>query len=702
MSHVRLSSVLLMSAMAAPLLASPPGRQVVCLNGTWQVAEGSLDRVPERFDRQAPVPGLVDMARPAFPDVGDERSDRHRQAFWYRRSFTLQQAAAEVAILKLHKARYGTRVYLNGQLVGDHLPCFTPVEFDVTRLLRPAGQLNELVIRLGAWRMSVPRGIPDGFDFEKILYIPGIYDDVELVTSGRPRIQRVQAVPNVTAKTVQAVVWLEGPGQAAQTPVDVVVREARSGKEVARGRSAAVRLEGAVAKVALTLPIAGCRLWSPEDPFLYELTVSTSGDSLATRFGMRSFRLDHDTGRAILNGKPYFMRGTNVCIYRFFEDPARRGLPWNEQWVRSLHKLFRKMHWNSIRYCIGFPPETWYRIADEEGLMIQDEFPIWFGGDAWPAELKADEIARQYTEWVQERWNHACVVIWDGQNETVTPETGKAIAAVRGLDLSGRPWDDGYNPPAQPGDVFEAHPYAFGGPKSRLAQFAKLPGAPGVKGGLRGSVRDNTTHNPVIINEYGWMWLNRDGTVTTLTKRYYRARLGVNATETQRRDLYARMLAAKTEFWRSRRQVAGVLHFCGLGYSRAGGETSDHFVDVARLKLDPLFEKLVGDAFAPVGLMIDLWDEELKPAQKLDLPVAVIDDLSTAWSGQVRMSLRCGERTLWHNEQPCHVAAMGREVVRFALSAPTDPGEYRLVAELVTPGQQPVASVRAFTIAEPK
>ena len=171
-------------------------------------------------------------------------------------------------------------------------------------------------------------------------------------------------------------------------------------------------------------------MWSPEDPFLYELEVATAGDALPARFGMRSFRLDPKTGRAVLNGKPYYLRGTNVCIFRFFEDAQRGDKPWRAEWVRRLHEQFRSMHWNSIRYCIGFPPEMWYRIADEEGLLIQDEFPIWFGGDAWPAELKADEIAREYKEWIEERWNHACVVIWDGQNETVTPETGKAIAAV--------------------------------------------------------------------------------------------------------------------------------------------------------------------------------------------------------------------------------------------------------------------------------
>ncbi len=63
------------------------GRTVLSLDGTWQIAEGSMDRVPGEFKHTVPVPGLVDMARPAFQDVGTESSGKHREAFWYRRTF---------------------------------------------------------------------------------------------------------------------------------------------------------------------------------------------------------------------------------------------------------------------------------------------------------------------------------------------------------------------------------------------------------------------------------------------------------------------------------------------------------------------------------------------------------------------------------------------------------------------------------------
>ncbi len=100
----------------------------------------------------------------------------------------------------------------------------------------------------------------------------------------------------------------------------------------------------------------------------------------------------------------------------------------------------------------------------------------------------------------------------------------------------------------------------------------------------------------MILNEYGWLWLNRDGTPTTLTKDLYRNLLGPHATTAQRRHVYARYLAAETEFWRAHRSCAAVMHFCALGYSRSGekprpegGATSDHWADVEKLAWEPEF-----------------------------------------------------------------------------------------------------------------
>jgi len=681
----------------------PSKRVVVDLDGTWQIAQGSMDTARDSFEGEVPVPGLVDMAEPAFEEVGTK--SEKRQAFWYRRTFTVDVPIPDVAILKIHKAKYGTKVFLNGSLVGEHLPCFTPALLDVKSFLKGSGEQNELVVRVGADRESLPEGMPTGWDFEKYLYIPGIYDSVQLILTGSPHIANVQTVPDIASGRVKVVAEIENLDPAEpELNIHFRLTEARSGNTV---HSGAVGLAGTADRTARSvtfdIPIANCHLWSPEDPFLYELELRTAGDQTRTRFGMRSFRFDAESGRAILNGQPYYMRGTNVCAYRFFEDDERGDKPWRKDWVRRLHRKFKNMHWNSIRYCIGFPPEIWYEIADEEGFLIQDEFPIWLLNRA-PEKPVSEKIIPEYTEWMRERWNHPCVVIWDAQNESVTDETGKALEAVRHLDLSGRPWENGWADPQSDSDFVEAHPYQFirawsGKEPFRLKDMANISGVPNLR------KEQKQLKVPIVINEYAWLWLNRDGTPTTLTKKIYEGFFPEGSTAEQRRLRYARYLAALTEFWRCHRECAGVLHFCGLGYSRAGdkprpegGATSDHFINLEELTFEPNFEQYVRDAFSPLGLMIDFWDEELAAGSERQLKVYVVNDPPRMWSGDVRVVLRRGSETVGEQSKHCVIRSLGREILTFEQKFPGEAGDYQLVAELVTAEGNTVRSLRDFKI----
>ena len=675
-------------------------RRVIDLDGTWQAAEGAMDTIPERFEHTVPVPGLIDMARPVFAEVG--KKSEKREAFWYRRTFTVESEVPAVALLKIHKARYGTKVWLNGQLVGEHLPCFTPALLDVKGQLKGAGQQNELVIRVGANRECVPTGQPSGWDFEKYLYIPGIYDAVELILTGEPFISNIQVVPDISSGKVRVVAELRRPRGSASDSITCEITEAKSGRRVGTLRQLPIPPEPSPT-ISVDVPIQDCQLWSPENPFLYKVKVSTAGDMAETRFGMRSFRFDRESGRAILNGKPYFLRGTNVCAYRFFEDTERGDKPWRKEWVRRLHQKFKSMHWNAIRYCIGFPPEIWYEVADEEGFLIQDEFPIWTLGED-PEKVRAEKIIPEYTEWMRERWNHPCVVIWDAQNESNTPETGKALMAVRHLDLSNRPWENGWAEPQSVEDCVEAHPYLMSGLFNASwgnAKFKSLKDMVNVSGVPSLQQAQRKLKVPIIINEYAWLWLNRDGTTTCLTGPVYEALLGPNSTTEQRRELYAKYLAAKTEFWRAHRECAGVLHFCGLGYSRAGdkprpegGATSDHFLDLEKLTLEPNFEKYVRDAFSPVGVMLDYWGQDLPAGGPQEFKIVVINDLPEAQQGQLNLHLMKDDKAVVSWGVGCAVGALGSTTVSSLLPIPAQPGDYTVVAQLSIDGQEPVRSIR--------
>lgn len=682
-----------------------PGKIKRTIHVEW--LSSTLDTRPATFERRVPVPGLVDMATPAFAEVG--KKSPLRQAFWYRREFTLRQAVAEVALLKIHKAQFGAMVWLNGRLIGEHLPCFTPAWLDAKPALHGHGQTNELIIRVGADRDALPQDMPTGWDFEKYRYIPGIYDAVELVLTGAPYIVNVQTVPDIQNKSVRVVAEVATGDVACEA--GLLATLARRGSTRIDGSQTSPKTHLAArtrATLELTVPVNDCRLWSPEQPTLYDLSLGTGADTTTTRFGMREFHFDRASKRAILNGQPYYLRGSNVTAYRFFEDSARGTLPWDREWVRQLHQKFKTMHWNSLRYCIGFPPEFWYDIADEEGILIQDEFPIWVLNGAknecqeWPV---AEKIIPQYTEWMRERWNHPSVVIWDAQNESATPETGKALSAVRGLDLSNRPWENGWAKPQALTDCVEAHPYLHisgwypTGKPFQMSAVAGMSGKPPL------NPDQQALDVPIVVNEYGWLWLTRDGQPTCLTGNVYLHAVGEKSTVQQRREFYARTLAAKTEFWRAHRQCAGVLEFCSLGYSRPsdqprpeGGATSDHWADVPNLRFEPMFEKYMKDAFAPTGLLLDLWDATLPAGDYRDICVIAINDLYQPWTGEVRLRLLRGNLTISAQSQPCHLAALGDTRLTFPFTAPTTPGRYTLEAALVKPHAPPVRSLRDFTV----
>ena len=620
-------------------------RQTIRLDGEWMIAKTDGNLPSGSFTSVVPVPGLVDLAVPALDTVGTLYQDGW---YWHQRKFDLSNTDFEKIELKIYKAKYHTKVFINGKFVGENYYCFTPSCFDIKPFLFPAGQTNEIVIGVGC-KSQLPDTIPNGNDFEKMKYIPGIYDHVEITLSNKPFINNIQCVPDIVNKKLRVVAEIE-TGSSSGLMLSYHVSEAASGKTVvSRKINPKTTLEDGFVKVDFEINMRGAKLWSPESPFLYELTLSTGSDDKRVKFGMRTFRFCPEKKVALLNEKPYYIRGTNVCIFRFFEDPDRSILPWDKQWTVTLHERFKDMHWSVMRYCIGFPPERWYEICDSIGFLLQDEYPFWELGVARNTQpnVKARHLAEEYRRWMRERWNHPSVVIWDAQNESVTEETGKAIQMVRDLDLSDRPWENGWGEPLEKTDVVEAHTYLY--MKYRNANVYEPE--QGYKKEFFSIIRrhrhsrepDSKLVNPLLINEYGWIWLNRDGTTTTLTDRIYDILWdGKNLTSQQRLEIFGRRLAELTEYWRAHRMYAGILHFCGLAYSRPEeprGQTSDHFVDIHNLTYDPAFYKYVKPAFAPVGLMIDTWEKEYIAGDKINVPVFVINDLEQPFNREIQLSI---------------------------------------------------------------
>jgi hypothetical protein len=706
----------------------PAQRSVISLDGKWRIADSlSATEMPSAFPQTVPVPGLANLATPGFRDVDAFYSREHlasrirskfapeewltnywsgkvnqdRNYFWYQRNFRAPSRRG-VALLKINKAQFGTAVWLNGKKLGEYAGCFTASFFHLEDAIRWNGE-NELVIRIGAHPAVLPDTYPTGSDFEKIKWTPGIYDSVSLIFCENPLIETVQVAPRIATGEIVVQTKIRNCGAAVQS-VSLAhrVKTWKGGRRVAEAEPRSVSLgAGEEQTLTQTVKVPNARLWSPEDPFLYVLESSTGGDSVETRFGMREFRFDGATRRAYLNGKVYYLRGSNITLHRFFEDPLCKDLPWNDKWVRNLlGDLPKKMHWNYFRFCIGPVPDRWFDICDEVGLLVQNEFFVWTGGPGWYKGYSrthdADEMIRQYKDWMRDNWNHPSVAVWDANNETKDDVFGaKIIPAVRPLDLSNRPWENSYNPPAGPDDPVEDHPYLMQSGANGKLTFS-MTSLETMDGKPRKGALPSDKHAP-LINEYGWLWLNRDGTPTRLTENLYPQLLGTtNSTARERLDLYAYLLGAKTEFWRAHRHYAGIIHFVYLTCSYPGVYTADHFADVTRLKLDPAFADYMGEAFKPLGVYLNFFQPTLAPGAQRSFKVMLVNDQDKRAEGRLVLTLENEKgKVLARSEQPFSMAELGDQTLDVPLNVPEGSGKCVLKAAAKPSGKgQPTISRR--------
>ena len=322
-------------------LHAAPSRVTIPLDGHWQIEDGkSPEAIPASFTHTVPVPGLANLAQPAFADVDGFWSreylanrirskfspeawrtnywkgkiNQDRSYFWYRRTFRAP-AAREVAVLKINKAQFGTAVWLNGRKVGEYPGCFSASFFHVEQGIRWNAE-NTVLIRIGAHPAVLPDDYPTGSDFEKTKWTPGIYDSVSLIACDNPAIEAVQVAPRIAAGGVVVQTRVKNHGSApVQTSLTHKVKTWKGDREVAASPPEPLTLQPGEEKVLTqSIQIPEAHLWSPEDPFLYVVESATGGDSLKTRFGMREFRYDGATQRAYLNGKVYYIRARDMGL----------------------------------------------------------------------------------------------------------------------------------------------------------------------------------------------------------------------------------------------------------------------------------------------------------------------------------------------------------------------------------------------------
>jgi len=698
--------------------AAEEPRYTINLNGIWDFEQSEKAFVPQEFTRKAPVPGLITLAKPKIegyetlffrPDkveYGEHydllESKRKPRYSWYRRMvFVPKELEGTCAVLTLLKSQYVTNVLVNGIDVGTSIACFTPIEFSVTDALR-FGQDNEILVRVGD-RAFLPSEAAGGTDKEKANYIPGIWDDTYLSFTGKLRIWRVLLLPKVSEKKVTAKLLVRSFYPAQTTygglmtdlcRVRVNILDKQGGNETSGGgeREFKARRDN-LTEIVLDIPMVNAHLWTPDDPFLYTAGISLyngdkASDAVEVRFGMRDFgrKGKHFT----LNGKQILLRGTNITLHRFFEDPDCNALPWDRQWVKKLlSDIPKQLDWNAMRICVGIAPRLWYDIADQSGLLLQNEWMYW-QNHGWDEQIRAE-----YTDWVWADGSHPSIAIWDAINENWDPFIGNTlIPELKKLDDT-RIWDAGYMTSDDMAfdEMDEPHPYMAWGGRGNFGDYmVKNPYSLGDLDyrpeTLLSSINSSSAQ---LVNEYGWIWLWRDGQPAKLTVPNYNFYLGKNATAQQRRNLQAYWLQLETEWLRSERSLAGVLAFCYL--TNNYGFTGDWFIgDIKDLRPGPTLAWF-RHCFAPAAAFIDLTDERytkhIAPHQggsELVFNLVGVNDEPNDVNGQVKVKLLdAGGKQVAENNVEISIPAYGKCYVPTKLQLPQRSGGYLMLAEF-TPG----------------
>jgi hypothetical protein len=263
-----------------------------------------------------------------------------------------------------------------------------------------------------------------------------------------------------------------------------------------------------------------------------------------------------------------------------------------------------------------------------------------------------------------------------------------------------RPWENSYNKPAGPDDPVEYHPYLMhGGYRGKLTfsmtNLETMDGAP-----KKGVLPSDT--NPPLVNEYGWLWLNRDGSPTLLTENVYAQIMGTNVTARARLDMYAYLLGAKTEYWRAHRKFAGIIHFVYLTCSYPGVYTADHFADVRRLRLDPAFADYVGEAFKPLGVYVNFFQPTLAAGTNRTFTVRMVNDHDAPAAGTLALTLETPRgRIVARAAAEFRMAERGDQSLEIPLAIPDVAGPHTLKATARPTGSDPTVSRRHLAVERP-
>ena len=324
----------------------------------------------DKIDGQILVPFSIESE---LSGVGKKITENDR--LWYKKIFTVPDSfKGKRVLLHLDSVDWQCRVYVNRKLIGEHFGGYCRISYDITDAL--ANGENELVVWVydptekGWQNRGKQDSVSHGF-----WYTPttGIWKTVWLEAVSENYIKGYKLVPDIDAGNIDIKTDIVGSGELKIKVLD--------GDKV-------VAEENISSDAKVGVPEA--KLWSPEEPFLYDfvLELSSGGvvtDSIKGYFGMRKFSIGKDNEgvtRLLLNNKPYFQRG--LLDQGYWPDGILTP-PVDEAMVYDIEKM-KELGFNMLRKHIKVECDRWYYYCDKLGMLVWQDM---ISGGAYIGDILA-------------------------------------------------------------------------------------------------------------------------------------------------------------------------------------------------------------------------------------------------------------------------------------------------------------------------
>lgn len=409
------------------------------LNGLWEYAIRELrQEEPVRYDGRILVPFAIESSLSGVMKPLDSKHE-----LWYKRTFTIPESwNGKTILLHFGAVDWKAVVFLNGIRIGMHTGGYTPFHFDITPYLKSGSQ--ELVVKVwdGTDESYQPRGKqsskPDGIWYTSV---SGIWQTVWLEPVNEKHIGSVTAVPDIDARKMRVKVATENT--TGTDKVRIALRD---------GATVVARTE-AFAGQELEFTVPDMKLWSPENPFLYDLDVELySGrklqDKVESYAAMRKISTRRDEAgivRLQLNNRDCFHFGP---LDQGWWPDGLYTAPTDEALLYDIQKT-KELGYNMIRKHMKVEPARWYTYCDRIGLLVWQDMPSGDKSPEWQNRTyfqgnemvrSAESEANFYKEW-QEIMDYLmpypCIAVWVPFNEAWGQfNTAKVVAWTQEYDPS--------------------------------------------------------------------------------------------------------------------------------------------------------------------------------------------------------------------------------------------------------------------------